>query len=153
VSLAAKGIAEIGDPNGDSVPYLIEKVALQTKTVMQLETTVHLECGFKIAPPRTGVVSMPQDNPVVLDTLVKLTDHVYPGYGTDVIRWRRWWATEKTNRDADHRSTETSSHNTRRHRVERGSVARADQHPDQQQPTDDPPDLSSGQQSQRSSGK
>ncbi len=37
-SLAAKGIAEIGDPNGDSVPYLIDALIFKTARVVATST-------------------------------------------------------------------------------------------------------------------
>jgi hypothetical protein len=39
-SLAAKGIAEIGDPNGDSVPYLIDAMVFQTVRVVATSPVV-----------------------------------------------------------------------------------------------------------------
>jgi hypothetical protein len=39
-SLAAKGIAEIGDPNGDSIPYLIDAMVFQTVRVVATSPAV-----------------------------------------------------------------------------------------------------------------
>jgi hypothetical protein len=41
-SLAAKGIAEIGDPNGDSVPYLIDALVFQTVRVVVTSPAVRV---------------------------------------------------------------------------------------------------------------
>jgi hypothetical protein len=49
------------------------------------------EATFSKAPVRT-------ENPHVLDTLIKVTDHK-PGYGYNADNWRRWWAAEKKSRD------------------------------------------------------
>lgn len=39
------------------------------------------------------------ENPTVLDALVKITDRQHPGYGYNADNWRRFWATEKENRE------------------------------------------------------
>jgi hypothetical protein len=52
------------------------------------------KCG-KHDRPLTGYV----DHPEVLDTLIKITDQPYPGYGFNQDRWRSWWANERTNRN------------------------------------------------------
>ncbi len=48
-SLAAKGIAEIGDPNGDSVAYLIDALVFQTTRVVATSQPIRVMDGGRLA--------------------------------------------------------------------------------------------------------
>lgn len=130
-SFAALGISEIGDPNGDAVPYLIDRLVFLEKQP-SLDVSVMLTDLWQTSDPvgpypcwlygqpmpkdnRPRVVNThwsadvvsremktaPIDNvnSAVLDALVKASDQKYPGFGPHPNDWRRWWATEKKNRD------------------------------------------------------
>jgi hypothetical protein len=118
VSLAAKGIAEIGDPHRDAVPYLIEAMTFRSAQAVELSpSTVFVLLCPSCSESRAAVLTYhlvekrPQNLPMavkdrnlaVMDTLSKITDQKL-GYNRD--EWRRWWANEKKNRDlqkpADH---------------------------------------------------
>jgi hypothetical protein len=51
------------------------------------------------APAQQKKIRGKADHPEVLDALLKITDQKYPGYGFNQDRWRRWWATEKVDRE------------------------------------------------------
>ncbi|HEV3301089.1 MAG TPA: hypothetical protein VG055_15670 [Planctomycetaceae bacterium] len=117
-TLAAKGIAEIGDPNSDAVPYLIDALEFRAAQPVELSPSrVFLlscpSCAESRAVALTyRVVDIPALNEVayvkdrnlaVLDTLTKVTDRKL-GYSRD--EWRSWWANEKKNRDLQKSSSE-----------------------------------------------
>jgi hypothetical protein len=110
-SLAAKGIAEIGDPNSDAVPYLIDALEFRAAQPVELSPSrvFLLRCPscaesravaltFRVVdvPALNEVVSVKDRNLAVLDTLTMVTDRKL-GYSRD--EWRRWWVNEKKNRD------------------------------------------------------
>jgi hypothetical protein len=115
-SRAAKGIAAIGDPQKDAVPYLIDTLIYQNPRPEVW--SYHHDC--KCSPSRAmlmmyghrrayGYASEPLVstyrtpfsgvNSAVLDALVKVSDQKYPGYGASADSWRRWWATDKAHRE------------------------------------------------------
>jgi len=54
---------------------------------------------FGRVPAKYSRAPVLTENPTVLDALVKITDRQHPGYGYNADNWRRFWATEKKNRD------------------------------------------------------
>jgi hypothetical protein len=108
-SLAAKGIAEIGDPNHEAVPYLIDALVFRAAQPVELAPSriFLLQCPscaesravtltFHVVdvPALNEAVSVKDRNLAVMDTLTKITDRKL-GYNRD--DWRRWWASEKKN--------------------------------------------------------
>jgi hypothetical protein len=53
---------------------------------------------FGLTPSVYSKAPVKTENPAVLDALLKITDY-RPGYGYNMDNWRRWWASEKKNRD------------------------------------------------------
>jgi hypothetical protein len=119
-SRAAMGIAEIGDPQGDAVPYLIDTLEFRAAQPIDLATTytssvfasycsvsncspsraIVLTYNYLLVehPGFRGVVSVDDRNLAVMDALTKVTDRKL-GYNRD--EWQRWWANEKKNRDLE----------------------------------------------------
>ncbi|HET6329126.1 MAG TPA: hypothetical protein VFG04_30865 [Planctomycetaceae bacterium] len=110
-TLAAKGIAQIGDPNGDSIPYLIDAMVFRSAQAVELSPSrvFLLQCpacaeSRGVALTFHLVEKLPSNQPLpvkdrnlaVMDTLSKLTDKKL---GYNRAEWRNWWATEKKNRD------------------------------------------------------
>jgi len=129
-SLAAEGVSEVGDPKGEAIPYLIDRVVFRemkkvpfspeliftnrwqeseivttdhrvSRTFCSVTRAVMLTNRWSqlVVPPQTGRLATNTVNPAVLDALVKVSDQRYPGYGAKTDQWRRWWVTEKKNRD------------------------------------------------------
>jgi hypothetical protein len=95
--VAAQGLAEIGDPEFDSVPYLIE--ALVEHTTQSLYEPARpprfSECMDEmVADSQAKFYSVPitEGRSDVLDALLKITDQPYPKFGYNVERWRQWFA-------------------------------------------------------------
>jgi hypothetical protein len=112
-SLAARGVGQIGDPAGDTVPSLIdslvyrraERVAVsrfgpsrRRESNCSPTRAIALTYGAGV-PPCVRTITSDHANHAVLDALVKISDLKYPGFGVNVDQWRRWWALEKKNRD------------------------------------------------------
>jgi hypothetical protein len=96
----AQGLAEIGDPHLDSVPYLIE--ALVEHTTQELfepgRAPQYSDCMTEmIAASQPKFFSVPRDEgrSDVLDALLKITNQPYPAYGFNVIQWRQWFANSR----------------------------------------------------------
>jgi hypothetical protein len=95
--VAAQGLAEIGDPHVESVPYLIE--ALVEHTTQSLYEPArpprYSECMDEmVADSQAKFYSVPitEGRSDVLDALLKITDQPYPKFGYNVEQWRRWFA-------------------------------------------------------------
>ncbi len=103
---AALGLEEIGDPRGQSVPFLIDALIYEgTQTVMteRAPSVVTLtwcqdELRESLSPKFTSVPTI-EGRPEVLQALLKIVDQPFPMFGYDGDRWRRWWANEKVNWD------------------------------------------------------
>jgi hypothetical protein len=110
-TLAAKGIAQIGDPNGDSIPYLIDAMVFRSAQPVELSPSrvflltcpscaesraVALTFHIEEKLPSNEPLPVKDRNLAVMETLSKLTDRKL-GYNRE--EWRSWWATEKKNRD------------------------------------------------------
>ncbi len=103
---AALGLEEIGDPRGQSVPFLIDALIYEgTQTAMteRAPSVVTLtwcqdELRESLSPKFTSVPTI-EGRPEVLQALLKIVDQPFPMFGYDGDRWRRWWANEKVNRD------------------------------------------------------
>jgi hypothetical protein len=111
-SRAAIGLAEIGDPQGDAVPYLIDSLEYRAAQPVDLASTYSIfasycpSCSASRAliltysivehPGFHGAVSVSDRNLAVMDALTRLTDRKL-GYNRD--EWQRWWTNEKKNRD------------------------------------------------------
>jgi hypothetical protein len=100
--VAAQGLAEIGDPHVESVPYLIE--ALVEHTTQSLYEPArpprYSECMDEmVADSQAKFYSVPitEGRTDVLDALLKITDQPYPKFGYNVERWRQWFARRATN--------------------------------------------------------
>jgi hypothetical protein len=111
--LAAQGLAEIGDPQLESVPYLIE--ALVEHTTQELYEPARFprysECTTEMleaAQPKFECVPREEGRTDVLDALLKLTDQPYPSAGYNVAKWREWFATRanKTEKREHRRETQ-----------------------------------------------
>jgi hypothetical protein len=117
-SRAAKGIAEIGDPRREAVPYLIDSLVYDNP---HPEVWAYHHDGCNCSPNRailmmygrrrfytypteplrsTYLARFSGVNPAVLDTLVKISDQKYPGYGSSTDNWRRWWVADKMSHEA-----------------------------------------------------
>jgi hypothetical protein len=110
-TLAAKGIAQIGDPNGDSIPYLIDAMVFRSAQPVELapervflltcpscaeSRAVALTFHVVLKPASNEPLPVKDRNLAVMDTLSKLTDKQL---GYNRAEWRSWWALEKKNRD------------------------------------------------------
>jgi hypothetical protein len=137
-SRAAEGISEIGDANGDAVPYLIDRLVFREQQTLEtspdLVFTTLWQTADPVGPPpcwlyghpepkdnrprpvithwsqevvprQIETVSIDNVNSAVFDALLKVTDRKYPGFGLKTDDWRRWWATEKKNRDLNRRTS------------------------------------------------
>lgn len=114
-SRAAKGIAEIGDPQREAVPYLIDSLVYAPP---HPEIWAYHHDGCNCSPSRavmmmyggrrfytyateplstTFLARFSGVNPAVLDALVKVSDQ---NYGSSTDNWRRWWAADKVDREA-----------------------------------------------------
>lgn len=98
--LAAQALAEIGDPQLESVPYLIE--ALVEHTVQELYEPARpprfSECMDEMVEasgPNFFTVPRAEGRPDVLDALLKITNQRHPMFGYNVEQWRAWWANSK----------------------------------------------------------
>jgi hypothetical protein len=98
--VAAQGLAEIGDPQLESVPALIE--ALVEHTTQELYEPVRpprfSECMDEMveaSQPKFFTVPRTEGRSDVLDALLKITDQPYPKFGYNVEQWRAWWANRK----------------------------------------------------------
>jgi hypothetical protein len=105
--VAAQGLVEIGDPELDSVPYLIE--ALVEHTTQSLYEPARpprfSECMDEmVADSQAKFYSVPitEGRSDVLDALLKITDQPYPKFGYNVERWRQWFARRAKNAERDH---------------------------------------------------
>ena len=107
--LAARGLAEIGDPQLESIPYLIE--ALVEHTTQEVyepgRPPLYSECTTEMieaSQPKFYSVPREEGRTDVLDALLKLTDQPYPASGYNVAKWREWFATRSNKAQRrDHR--------------------------------------------------
>jgi hypothetical protein len=157
-SRAAEGISEIGDANGDAVPYLIDRLVFQEQQTLETSPEmvftslwqtadpvgpypcwlyghpmpkdnrprpVITHWSQEVVPRQIETVSIDNVNSAVFDALLRVTDRKYPGFGLKTDDWRRWWATEKKNRDLNRRtpadkviSQSPEAHNSTTHTTE-----------------------------------
>jgi hypothetical protein len=101
--VAAQGLAEIGDPQVDSVPYLIE--ALVEHTTQELYEPARpprfSECMDEMveaSQPNFFTVPRTEGRQDVLDALLKITEQPYPKFGYNLEQWREWWASVRCKR-------------------------------------------------------
>ena len=52
------------------------------------------------APAKYTQITVPRENPIVLDTLLKITDRKMPANRYNRDNWHRWWLAERKNREA-----------------------------------------------------
>ena len=101
--VAAQGLAEIGDPQLESVPDLIE--ALVEHTTQELYEPAQpprfSECiteMIEASQPKFFTVPRTEGRSDVLDALLKITEQPYPKFGYNVEQWRKWWASGRRKR-------------------------------------------------------
>ncbi len=95
--VAARGLAEIGDPQLDSVPYLIEALVEHTTQYVYepARPPRYSECMDEmVAASQAKMYGVPlaEGRADVLDALLKITDQPYPKFGYHVEQWRQWFA-------------------------------------------------------------
>ncbi len=108
---AALAVAEIGDPNGDAVPYLIDALVYRARdTVMTSpggffiracpscneSRAIALTYEVVKLPPSFATVITNNDSSPVRDSLEKITSQKF---GNNRDHWYRWWTAEKKNRE------------------------------------------------------
>ncbi len=91
--VAARGLAEIGDPQLDSVPYLIEAlVEHTTQYVYEPARPLAIASAWtrwsRTSQAKMYGVPLAEGRADVLNALLKITDQPYPKFGYHVEQWR-----------------------------------------------------------------
>lgn len=112
---AALGIQEIGDPRGESVPFLIDALVYERSqelvTLHNPGESSRFECSTELLEslqPKYSTVTLLEGRPEVLQALLKIVDQPSPMFGYNVDRWRLWWADEVKRRSIKNSSSSTA---------------------------------------------